>query len=327
MNPDTARRRYVLLIWIIIFSMEILWALFVHAASNTLLVQTATTLFDSERLILDMPKHANVFIPVFAIISLVLIAAAFVIQRRVFPLPMTFEGAAGVQQFQRWYVGQMLSYACTIPPGIFGFVMGVADEHTARSAFIAVSIVAMLFLRPPGKLFSKSSMTVKTDTKTMEHPAETQRTSWWLEQPWLNQQTQSHLVLGVFYKKIPLVWPLLLLVIISLVTQGVSAQGVGLLFALFFLFKLRREYQAIVGWLTTKGTLGLVAIMMATLGAGTSYVRGQSDFWPNLFLGLIWIPGPEFVKVLTPKQKWITLGRLVLSVPCIYFGVRSGFWH
>lgn len=38
---------------------------------------------------------------------------------------------------------------------------------------------------------------------------------------------------------------------------------------------------------------------------------------PTVTLGLIWFPSIEFISVLTKKQKWITIGRLVLSVPLV----------
>jgi hypothetical protein len=42
---------------------------------------------------------------------------------------------------------------------------------------------------------------------------------------------------------------------------------------------------------------------------------------------LIWIPGLEFVPKITPQQRYLTLARIALSLPCIYFGVESGNWH
>ena len=85
--------------------------------------------------------------------------------------------------------------------------------------------------------------------------------------------------------------------------------------------------QAIVGWIAVKFALGIAAFMMATIGAGVSFQRGQADAWPNLFLGLIWIPWVEFIPKVTPHQRYVTLTRIALSIPCIVYGVKSGNWH
>ena len=85
--------------------------------------------------------------------------------------------------------------------------------------------------------------------------------------------------------------------------------------------------QAIVGWIAVKFALGIAAFMMATIGAGVSFQRGQADAWPNLFLGLIWIPWVEFIPKVTPHQRYVTLTRIALSIPCIYYGVKIGNWH
>lgn len=174
----------------------------------------------------------------------------------------------------------------------------------------------------------------QTDKKPTEQPTSNLFNVGFLESPWLAQQTKSHLVFGVFYSAIPLFWPVLLVAILYFLNaflSGTLLQGLmqkySLLLILFFFLKIKREYQAIVGWLAVKSAMGIAALMIATVGAGVSYSRGQTDFWPNLLLGLIWIPGPEFVTRLTPHQKWITLARLVLSAPCVYFGINSGFWN
>jgi hypothetical protein len=67
--------------------------------------------------------------------------------------------------------------------------------------------------------------------------------------------------------------------------------------------------------------------MLATVGAGVSFSRGQADAWPNLFLGIIWIPSIEFIPRVTPHQKYVSFARVFLSIPFIYFGVKSGNWH
>jgi hypothetical protein len=93
------------------------------------------------------------------------------------------------------------------------------------------------------------------------------------------------------------------------------------------LSKMSLRQQAILGWGAVKGALGFGAFMMATVGTGVAFQRGQSDAWPLLCLGIIWIPWIEFLPRVAPHQKYVTIARLLLSIPCIILGVRSGYWH
>jgi len=95
----------------------------------------------------------------------------------------------------------------------------------------------------------------------------------------------------------------------------------------FILVQMTKRQQAIVAMFAFKFALGFAAFMMLTVGAGMSFQRGYTDAWPNFFLGLIWIPGIEFVPRITPHQKYVTLLRILLTIPCAYFGVISGHWH
>lgn len=85
--------------------------------------------------------------------------------------------------------------------------------------------------------------------------------------------------------------------------------------------------QAIVCFLTVKITLGIAAFGALTVGVPSSLLRHQSDALPILFLGLIWAPSIEFLPSVTPHQRYLTLARLLLTIPCVYFGVHSGYWH
>jgi hypothetical protein len=90
---------------------------------------------------------------------------------------------------------------------------------------------------------------------------------------------------------------------------------------------MTKRQQAILGWMAVKIAMGFAAFIMATVGSGVSFQHGYADAWPNLFLGLLWIPGIEFIPRVTPYLRYVTLARLILSLPCIYFGVKSGNWH
>ena len=160
-----------------------------------------------------------------------------------------------------------------------------------------------------------------------------------LETAFTIRQVESHLVFGPISRHVPCAYIALVGAIISLVVgffavnqpigQYIGAIFDKLVFLVVPLLMLRMTYrqQAILGWIAVKFALGIAAFMFATIGAGVSFQRGQADAWPNLFLGLIWIPGVEFIPKVTPHQRYVTLARIALSIPCIYFGVQSGNWH
>jgi hypothetical protein len=90
---------------------------------------------------------------------------------------------------------------------------------------------------------------------------------------------------------------------------------------------MTRRQQAIVALGGVKFVLGFAAFMMMTIGGFGGLAQGHRDALPNLFLGVIWLPGVEFIPKITPHEKYVTIARLLLSVPCVYFGVKSGDWH
>jgi hypothetical protein len=160
-----------------------------------------------------------------------------------------------------------------------------------------------------------------------------------LETPFTIRQVESHLIFGPMSRHVPFAYVALVCAVLSLVA-GFFATGLPLgqyigsildklIFLTVPLLLLRMTYrqQAIVGWIAVKFALGIAAFLMATVGAGVSFQRGQTDALPNLFLGLIWIPWVEFIPRVTPHQRYVTLTRIALSIPCIYYGVKSGSWH
>jgi hypothetical protein len=160
-----------------------------------------------------------------------------------------------------------------------------------------------------------------------------------LETPFTIRQVESHLVFGPMSRHLPFAYVALVGGIVSLIagffaTGMPAGQYVGnifdkavFLFAPVLLLRMTCRQQAILGWMVIKFTLGLVALMLATIGAGVSFQRGEADAWPNLFLGLIWIPGIEFIPKVTPYQRYVTIARMVLSIPLICLGIKSGNWH
>lgn len=161
--------------------------------------------------------------------------------------------------------------------------------------------------------------------------------SWkWLENDWLRHQVETHLVFSVFAKYIPFGIVLLFIVVANVVERLINSDSI-LLFviwdniflfipALFVLF-LPKLQQATFGWIVTKILIGMLALLIMTVGAGSSWSAGRNDVIPNLLLGIIWIPWLEFLPRVTSKQRYVTLARILLSIPVIYMGIQSGDWH
>lgn len=94
----------------------------------------------------------------------------------------------------------------------------------------------------------------------------------------------------------------------------------------YFVSRLGKMQFAAFGWLVTKISLGIAAFMMAAVGAPMLFEQRSPDAPIILTLGLLWIPGPEFIPAFVAHQKWITLTRLLLTIPLVVLGIRTGCW-
>jgi hypothetical protein len=161
-----------------------------------------------------------------------------------------------------------------------------------------------------------------------------------LETPGLVRQVETHLIFGPLSRHLPLGYIALACTVIVLVAAFVTPHQsrvdfimitaemlMFLVFIVFFVLRMTLRQQAILGFIAVKLTQGIGAFMMITIGSAVSFQRHQSDAWPNLFLGLIWLPSIEFLPRVTPHQKYVTIARTLLSIPFIYLGVSSGYWH
>lgn len=160
-----------------------------------------------------------------------------------------------------------------------------------------------------------------------------------METPFTIRQVETHLVFGPIGRYVPFGYIFFVGGLVSLIACFFTPQNlpggyvIGIIDKVFFLvvavliLQFSRRQQAIIGWAAVKSAIGITALTLATVGAGLSFQRGYTDAWPDLFLGLIWIPGVEFIPKITPHQRFVTLARIALSMPCIYLGVKSGNWH
>lgn len=98
----------------------------------------------------------------------------------------------------------------------------------------------------------------------------------------------------------------------------------------FFIFgrnlsRYEPRERVLISFIILKVVLGFVAAALIFCSPFL-YIMGAPDALADGLLGLIWLPGIEFIPKVTPKQKYVTLLRFILTIPCIYMGINSGNW-
>jgi len=159
------------------------------------------------------------------------------------------------------------------------------------------------------------------------------------ESPYIRRHVEAHLVFGPLSRGAPVA-----AIAASTIAAGFvvgyaywSGEGffaylwevleplAGMLVLASFL-RLKRPEHVAATWLGTKILFGSVALGLVFLGAPLSFLQGRADAWPNLLLGLVWLPGVEFIPSVLPRQKYVTAARILLTLPCLHYGISSGQW-
>lgn len=158
-----------------------------------------------------------------------------------------------------------------------------------------------------------------------------------LDTPWLRRQVEAHLIFGPLTKSFSFGWLLIIAFAINffaLFGTKLSLyhiiEGMQRLFFILLsvmLLKLGRYHQAALGWCVTKFTIGVFAFLMLIAGGLVGFFRHQSDAIHFTLLALIWFPGLEFLPKFTSKQRFITIARLILTIPVAYWGYKTGNWY
>lgn len=158
--------------------------------------------------------------------------------------------------------------------------------------------------------------------------------------PWFKRQMEGHLLFstapGVLWTGITIY--LFLVVLVEWEALSALKLGIGFpdsmtdivrgnLIALGVVLLPTKVKPPVYGWLILKVLLGIICFMNLFVGAPISFGKGQSDAWVFLFLGILWFPSLEFIPAITPFQRYLTILRLILTLPALYFGWRSGYWH
>ena len=154
-----------------------------------------------------------------------------------------------------------------------------------------------------------------------------------LDTPWIHKQVDSHIIFGFLANQIKLRYiliPMLCIMSILLMLEDLLQSLfiiAPFLVAINLLKKTNRFTRLASGWLVTKFTITIVSFLFIIVAFPNSLKENQSDAIPNLLLGLLWFPLLEFFPKITKNQKYLTICRLILTVPIVYLGIRSGQWH
>ena len=159
------------------------------------------------------------------------------------------------------------------------------------------------------------------------------------ETPWLRNHVEGHLFFGPLAKGFPLGWILIALFTAYYIRAFVTAERslllnfIANLDKLFFiivaiyLLKQPTYIQAAIGWCVAKFAGGLIAFGSLIAGGLVGFLRGQPDAAHITLLAIIWFPCIEFIPKFTEQQKYITIGRILISIPTFFLWYKTGTWH
>jgi hypothetical protein len=153
------------------------------------------------------------------------------------------------------------------------------------------------------------------------------------EAPWVRRQVEGHLIFGFFARRAPFGWVIVALAVVwiasalnrpwwVLAERSVLAVIIILASARWIL-RLPLYRQAAFGWWISKITLAVGAFLVLLVGGFVGFFRGTPEAPYLTLLALLWVPSVEFLRSVVPHQRWLTLGRLLASIPLGVFIAQS----
>lgn len=148
--------------------------------------------------------------------------------------------------------------------------------------------------------------------------------------PWLEKQVESHLFLGNYRHRIIyvgliyffiLVWGLLGYFFLNYPFTNIfeGPGNSGYLVIIFLVPLTKYNYaRSVYCWVIVKCFFVAITFLFTLLGFIGSVFMGSKIGLYQLILGLIWFPSLELLPNLTEKQRFITLFRLIFSIPMIH---------
>ena len=159
-----------------------------------------------------------------------------------------------------------------------------------------------------------------------------------LEAPWLKKQIETHLVFGLCSRKVPL-GLLFIAICVMYIFHDVFTSKESFVKQLWndseylvfiiggiYMLKIPKYHQAALGWWTTKGSLVLICMAGIVNYGLVGFFRGSPDAMHVTLMAVIWFPSLEFIPSLTEKQKYLTIARIVVSIPLLILWHRTGTW-
>ena len=171
------------------------------------------------------------------------------------------------------------------------------------------------------------------NTKTQNYALEI------LDTPWLRKNIEGHLIFGPFVNRFPFGWVFLSLFLLYFIwgfaatDRALFLRFVSNLDKLFFIIiavyflKQPKYVQAAIGWCIVKFAGGLIAFVCLIAGGIVGFFREQPDAIHITLLAIIWLPGIEFIPKFSEIQKFITIGRILASIPIFFLWYQTGTWH
>jgi|GEM_PF-501983 len=86
-----------------------------------------------------------------------------------------------------------------------------------------------------------------------------------------------------------------------------------------------RDEETFYLFFLIKTVLGGLAILFVFVSPFL-FLGKAPDAPADFLLGVIWLPGLEFIDRLASTQKYITVCRFLLTIPVVYMGINSGNW-
>jgi len=151
-----------------------------------------------------------------------------------------------------------------------------------------------------------------------------------LQNSWIRNQVETHLVFGYLANAVKLRYiliPMILATGVFLLLDGLAQNFITIftiIIAANYMRKFDRPTRLMIGWVVTKFTLVMTAFIFMVVGFPIRLKENEPDAFPILLLGLIWFPFWEFIPKIANNQRYLTIARLILSIPMIYLIVRSG---
>ena len=139
---------------------------------------------------------------------------------------------------------------------------------------------------------------------------------------YLRAQVNSHIVFGPLSRHFPVMYLLLLYAIINLVFSAELFHSIIVFgVATYCIHTMTCYEQAVLGWEILKVVSG-IASFIGLLGSVVWLARGEVDvFLFILAFSVIWFPSIELHNKMIPHQKYVSVARLLLTIPLLVSAV------